>query len=282
MTTESNTVAAPASPQVAVTTPPAAGAATPAATADWSAAFDADTKALVAAKGWRGPEDALKSYANLERLMGGDRIAVPATDAAPEAWNAVYAKLGRPADADGYRLQRPQGFDGYSEELAASFRQAAFAAGLSDKQARALHDFYVAHAAERADAASEDANAASAALERSLRASWGPQYEANVALAKRAARAFAPPESLDALESAMEAPALLALFARVGAAMGEDRLVGEGERSMAMGPDQARMEIARIEGQMTDPRSALMDRSHPEHDALVRRRDALYRLAFPG
>jgi hypothetical protein len=278
MTTASigeSTAAAPESSQVAAATP-AAGAV------DWSASFDADSKALVAAKGWRGPEDALRSYANLERLMGGDRIAVPATDATPEAWDAVYAKLGRPANADGYQLQRPRGFDGYSEDLAASFRQAAFAAGLSDRQARALHDFYVAHAAERADAAAEDASAASGALERNLRATWGPQYDANVALAKRAARAFAPPESLDALEGALEAPALLGLFARIGAAMGEDRLVGEGERSLAFGPDQARMEIARIEGQMTDPRSVLMDRSHPEHDSLVRRRDALYRLAFPG
>jgi hypothetical protein len=261
---------------------PVAAATPPAGAADWSASFDAETKTLVAAKGWRGPEDALRSYANLERLMGGDRIALPAADAAPEAWDAVYAKLGRPANADGYQLQRPRGFDGYSEDLAASFRHAAFSAGLSDRQARALHDFYVAHAAERADAAAEDSSAASAALERNLRATWGPQYEANVALAKRAARAFAPPESLDALEGALEAPALLALFARIGAAMGEDRLVGEGERSLAMGPDQARMEIARIEGQMTDPRSALMDRSHPEHDSLVRRRDSLYRLAFPS
>ena len=32
---------------------------------------------------------------------------------------------------------------------------------------------------------------------------------------------------------------------------------------------------------MTDPKSPLMDRVHPEHEALVRRRDALYRLAFP-
>ncbi|MGE5537327.1 MAG: hypothetical protein ACM30I_01825 [Gemmatimonas sp.] len=278
MTEVTTTHAAPA----ATPAPTAASATAPATTADWSASFDADARALVAAKGWRSPADALRSYAHLERLMGGDRIAVPAADAAPDAWEAVYAKLGRPANADGYRLQRPEGFDGYSEDLAAGFRQAAFAAGLSDRQARTLHDFYVATAAERADAEAEQAQAASAALDRHLRATWGPQYEANVALARRAARAFAPPETLDALHGAMDAPAVLALFARIGAAMGEDRLVGDGDSSHALAPEQARSEIARIEGQMTDPRSALMDRSHPEHDTLVRRRDALYRLAFPG
>jgi hypothetical protein len=49
-----------------------------------------------------------------------------------------------------------------------------------------------------------------------------------------------------------------------------------------LGPDAARAEIARIDGQMTDPRSPLMDPSHPEHETLVRRRDALYHAAFPG
>jgi hypothetical protein len=251
--------------------------------ADWSAAFDTDTRALVAAKGWRGPEDALKSYAHLERLVGGEKIAVPPADAPTEAWHAVYARLGRPARAEDYTLAAPEGLADYSEELAAGFRKAAHAAGLSARQASALHDFYVNAAAERAraDAAADDM--AGAELASALQRAWGPQYEAKVASARRAARAFAPPEALEALERAMAAPQLVALFARIGEAMGEDRLTeGAGEgAAFALGPDAAKAEIARIEGQMTDPKSPLMDRIHPEHEALVRRRDALYRLAFP-
>jgi hypothetical protein len=268
---------------IAVTQPPAAvqPAAVPAPTSDWSAAFDADAKALVAAKGWRGPEDALKSYANLERLMGGDKIALPAADAAPEAWDAVYARLGRPPRADDYALEKPEGV-AYSDDLAAGFREAAFAAGLSDGQARALHDFYVRTASEQAAADAARGAAASEELESELRRAWGSQFDANVARARRAVRAFAPPDAIDALSASLDSPTLLSLFARIGEAMGEDRLIGDGGVLLAVGPDQARSEIARIEGQMTDPRSPLMDRAHPEHDALIRRRDALYRLAFPG
>lgn len=250
---------------------------------DWSAAFDTETRALVAAKGWRGPEDAVKSYAHLERLVGVEKIAVPAADASAEAWDAVYARLGRPARAEDYALAAPEGVAGYSEELAAGFRTAAHAAGLSGRQASALHDFYVKAAAERAraDAAADDS--ASAELASALRRTWGPQYEAKVANARRAARAFAPPEAFAVLERAMEAPQLVALFARIGEALGEDRLadgVGEGA-AFALDAGAAKREIARIEDQMTNPRSPLMDRAHPEHEALVRRRDALYRLAFP-
>lgn len=271
--TEANATAAT---QPAATQPDA-----PPSASDWSAAFDADAKALVAAKGWRGPEDALKSYANLERLMGGERIALPAADAAPEAWDAVYARLGRPARAEDYALEKPDGV-AYSEDLAAGFRDAAFAAGLSDRQAKALHDFYVQTASEKAAGEAARGAAASEELEADLRRAWGSQFDAKVALARRAVRAFAPPEAVDALSASLDAPALLSLFAHIGEAMGEDRLVGDGGALLALGPDQARSEIARIEGQMTDPKSPLMDRAHPEHDALVRRRDALYRLAFPG
>ena len=95
-------------------------------------------------------------------------------------------------------------------------------------------------------------------------------------------RAFAPTEALDALEASLEAPELLALFARIGEAMGEDRLTGDGGALLSLGPESARAEIAKIEGQMIDPRSPLMDRAHPEHDTLVARRAALYRVAFPG
>jgi len=273
--TEAATAVSAATPAPASTAP----------AADWSAPFDADAKALVAAKGWRGPEDALRSYANLERLIGGEKIALPGADASAEAWDAVYARLGRPQRPDDYTLDRPEGLAAYSDELASGFRQAAHAAGLSDRQARALHDFYVTSARERAVVESERVDAESEELAAELSRAWGPAYEAKVESARRAARAFAPPEALDALEAAIDAPQLLSLFARIGEAMGEDRLVGggtgDGAASFALGPDQARAEIARIEGQMTDPRSPLMDRAHPEHDSLVRRRDALYRVAFP-
>jgi hypothetical protein len=248
---------------------------------DWSAGFDADTQALVTAKGWRGPEDALKSYANLERLMGGEKIALPGADAPREAWDAVYSRLGRPGKPEDYAFDRPEGSASYSDELAAGFRQAAHAAGLSTQQASALHDFYMVQANERMAAEAEAADAVSEELSADLRRRWGPHYDDKLALARRAARAFAPGDALDALEDSIEAPALMALFARVGEAMGEDRLAGGGGD---FGPrfEDARAEIARIEGQMTDLKSPLMDRAHPEHETVIRRRDALYRLAFPG
>jgi hypothetical protein len=255
---------------------------TPLITGDWSSGFDADTQALVAAKGWRSPEDALKSYANLERLMGGEKIALPGADAPTEAWDAVYARLGRPAKAEDYAFDKPEGLASYSDELASGFRKAAHAAGLSARQAATLHDFYIGQAHERMAAEAEAADAASEELAVDLRRRWGADYDGKLALARRAARTFAPGNSLDRLEASIEAPALMSLFARIGEAMGEDRLTGDGGGHFAPSFDDARTEIARIEGQMTNPKSPLMDRAHPEHDSVIRRRDALYRLAFPG
>ena len=161
----------------------------PAAETEWSAGFAPDIQALVAAKGWRGPEDALKSYTHLERLMGGEKIAVPGADAPAEAWEAVYARLGRPAKADDYQFAKPEGLAGYSDELAGGFRAAAHAAGLSSRQAAALHDFYVKVAGDRAALNAEQADSASEELAVALRRKWGPNYDAKVDLARRAAHA---------------------------------------------------------------------------------------------
>ncbi len=69
--------------------------------------LDAHLGQLVAQKGWRSAKDVLTSYQNLERLVGADKLALPARDAGPEAWAPVWEKLGRPTDATGYSFAAP-------------------------------------------------------------------------------------------------------------------------------------------------------------------------------
>ena len=77
------------------------GAAEPQAPAaespSWNAGFDEDTSAYVENKGWKDPTDILNSYRNLEKFAGGSKnlIELPGVDAAPEALDSFYNKLGR-------------------------------------------------------------------------------------------------------------------------------------------------------------------------------------------
>ena len=56
---------------------------------DWQAGLEDDLAGLVQQKGWHSAKDVLASYRNLEKMLGGDRLALPRKDAGVEAWGPV-------------------------------------------------------------------------------------------------------------------------------------------------------------------------------------------------
>src|SRR4051812_33433335 len=91
------------------TAAPAAGTGAPAAF-DWkTAGLDDASAAFVAEKQFKDMSTAIQSHRNLEKLVGvpADKLLRLPTDDSPEAWNAIYDKLGRPKDAAGYNLPLP-------------------------------------------------------------------------------------------------------------------------------------------------------------------------------
>ena len=71
-----NPEAASAESVVAVETTPAIET-TELTQSDW---VSADYKEVVDAKGWQSADDVLKSYVNLEKAMGKERLALPEAD----------------------------------------------------------------------------------------------------------------------------------------------------------------------------------------------------------
>ncbi len=263
---------------------PAEGAGS---TPDWVTALDPDLAALAVAKGWREPGEALRSYAHLERRIGGEKIALPAPDAPAEDWHEVWSRLGRPASPADYGLAPPPEGAAYDAAAADWFRGVAHAIGLSDRQAQQLHDAFLdrvaattqAAQAETDGEANVDGDASGAGIEAQLRALWGRDYPARAADLRRAIAAVLPEdEAVFALAEAVGEVPLLQLLAKVGAAFGEDSLVGG---TGAGGDPQA--EIRRIQAAAQEnPRHPYLDRSHPEHAATVRRMAALFERAQAG
>lgn len=254
------------------------GGTTPAAGADAATAtpwYDTSYGPLVETKGWKSANDALQSYANLEKTLGADKIALPGKDAKPEDWDAVWNKLGRPEKPDGYAFQAPENLPGYDQGFADWFRDTAHKAGLNGNQAAALHDAFVAFS-EQEMAAREEANREG---EAKLRQEWGRAFDQKVALAKRATQAFGGDvEILDKLEGALGYDGVVKMFSAIGEAMGEDAIKGGGGSGFAMTPDAAKAEIAKIQG---DSKSPYYDKMHPEHKLLVEKMERLHRVAYP-
>ncbi|MBV5325379.1 MAG: hypothetical protein J0626_08980, partial [Rhodospirillaceae bacterium] len=238
-----------------------------------------DLGALVQQKGWRSARDVLTSYQNLEKLVGGDRVAVPARDAGPEAWGPVWDKLGRPQEPGGYDFAPPEGV-AYDKAHADWFRETAFKLGLSQDQARDLHDAFLAHfpAAENSVAEAEP--------EVDLKQLWGRQYDRNMAAARRAYGTFLGDEtSFEAIAGNMGEGALMELLAKVGRAIGEDSITaradakGHGPRSAG----EALSEIARLQqAAKADPKHPYVNKTHPDHPATVKRMEDLFAVAYGG
>lgn len=248
---------------------------------DWRADLDDGLGALVQQKGWRSARDVLASYQNLEKLVGGDRVAVPARDAGAEAWGPVWDKLGRPKDAAGYDFAPPEGIR-YDKAHADWFRETAFKLGLSQDQARALHDAFLAQfpAAEQFDSEPP------AESEVDLRQLWGRQYERNMAAARRAYGAFLGDEKpFDEIADGIGEGALMDLLAKVGRAIGEDSITaradakGNGPRSAG----EALSEIARLQqAAKADAKHPYVNKTHPDHKATVKRMEDLFAVAYGG
>lgn len=254
---------------------------------DWKGALGdrhAAFEPLIAGKGWKTPAEALDGYANLEKMIGGDKIVLPGKDAKPEDWNPIWSKLGRPEKPEGYELKKPENFEAYSDDLARGFRAEAHKHGLSAKQAAALHDWWVGQTQgmlqQGGEAQQAQAEKDAAALAEAIKTGWGAEKDAKLEAAKRAARHFGfTNEMLDALEKTAGSFAMLDGFARIGAGLTEDKISGRGGGIQSAADAQA--ELRRLEGDK-DFRAAYLDRGHPGHSEAVRRMTELSQKAAPG
>jgi hypothetical protein len=174
---------------------PNAGDGSNGAGTDWLAGLEADNRSIVEAKGWKGPQDAIKSYRELETRLG-QTLSVPGKDATAEDWNKLYEKLGRPESPDKYELKvdrtnLPAEMP-YDETFAVEFRNWAHEAGLNPRQVQALHDKWVGKYADGFTKSAQTLVSEQETAHRELTAKWGDAqseaYKKQVELMSRAAR----------------------------------------------------------------------------------------------
>ena len=207
-------------------TPPATPPAPPPASGGWTEGLDADTQALVAAKGWKDPAGVLNSYRNLEKMLGGEKLPVPKSPEDKDAWNSLYKVIGRPDAPTGYDLDKIPGIDAAT---AGKFAELAHANGLSLQAAQALAKFDLERT-QAARATSEEAFAASAAADvDSLRQSWGQNFDANKEAASRAFKhSGLTQQDVDLLDRTLGVARTMELFSSFGRTMLEAKPVGFG------------------------------------------------------
>lgn len=182
-----------ASPQATTTT------TTTTAPADWLVGFDQDVREAITAKGYKSAAEVGRGWLAASKLIGVDPsqvIKLPGKDADAAAWDAVYAKLGRPEKSDGYSLPEPLKDD----PLAGAFRDVAHKSGLTAKQFEATLGWYTAEASKVAEQQARQAEQAQEKRLSALQAKVGPdKWPGYLEEARRAARTLLPESYTDAV-----------------------------------------------------------------------------------
>ena len=220
-----------------------------------------------------------KSYRHLESLVGKKGLVPPGDDAAPEQVDAFYRQLGRPDTAAAYVFEKPEDFPNdaaFNEKRLGAFKEAAYAAGLSQRQFGALVDWanrYESGEVAAWNAQKERAQKTSVEILRADPELGGDAFDGTLALARKVAMRFGD-ETLVNDSAFGDRPDVIRLLARIGRAMGED-----GMAAVQDGGDRAAK--GRIDAVFGDKNDPYWDARHPEHERRVEEVSRLFARAHP-
>jgi len=196
-----------------------------------------------AAQKFAGPTEALRSYVELERRLGR-AVVLPGEDADEAEVRQFHRRLGVPEHPEDYPVRFPERLDpgeadGVLAERQGRFLAAMQAAGATPGVVQAALDWFGGEVDGLEGAAAAQRDRVEAAAEDELRRDWGPDYDRNLALARRAVRRFGPEEGEALAELTLSdgsrlgsQAGFLRLLAAVGGALLEDQpLIGPGGSS---------------------------------------------------
>lgn len=213
----------------------------------WSKFGDEATRGYAETKNFPSAEEAVRSYQNLEKLMGSkaNAVMIPGDDAKPEELSAFYDKLGRPGAPENYPVP-----DAFKEDaLVKGFAGEAHKLGITSKQFEGVMGFLAAQQQAQTDVDNGKRDAAAAADIEALRKdNPGVKYDALIENGRRAVRSLGlDGDTLGKIEGAIGTRGMLEMFGKIGASGGEAPFI-EGSRSGGMpSVEAARVEYASLQ-----------------------------------
>lgn len=239
----------PAGTPPAATPPAATASATPpAGDGKWWTTFgDEATRGFAETRNWSSPEETVKSFMNLEKIIGAkaNAIVVPGADAKPEDWNAFYDKIGRPGAPDNYALP-----DALKDDPAVkSFAAEAHKAGLTTKQFEGVMSFVTTQTQAVQEAQQrqfeQQSESDMATLKRDMP---GTKYDEFIETSRRGMRALGiDADTTTKIERALGAKGMLELLNKVGAMGAEATFIDGGRTGGDPTVEGARIELANLQ-----------------------------------
>lgn len=280
---EDNGSADAGNPAAEAAPPPSAPAAE--TKASWiEGVSDPDIRAYAETKGFHNTtvDNVVKSYQNLEKIMGADKagrtVVLPGIDADEKALGDFYTKLGRPEKADGYELPVPEGDDGKMADWA---KGVFHEAGLTSKQAAVVAEKWNEYIGGAAATASEQSQAASQEAESTLKKEWGAAFDQKVAGIDRAAKQLGMDDAqLTGLRDSMGPVAAMKFVDNLASKLGEAPMDNDNINPTGgmLTPAAAKVELSKLSLDK-EFMTAWLDRSHPSHKWAMEKKQNLSKMA---
>jgi hypothetical protein len=285
----------------------AAGAGSGQAAAKWwESLSDANLKTSPNISRYDTVEAAAKALDEATKRLGVPpdqllRLPTKPDDAA--AYEEIYKKLGRPDKAEDYGVKFADDASDEAKAVGGKLIETAHKIGLNKAQLAPLVELLNGETAAAAKAEADHAAAEAAATQAALKAEWGPKfstYEKEIPklladlggkegkdgklIPATGAEFQALLDDMNArgLGNSLPLNRLLARICDMRAEPGKMPGAGEADRgredSRGMTPVQATAALRAFEADKSKT-DALMDRSNPQHKAMVEERDRLARMA---
>tara|TARA_R110000751_G_scaffold125400_3_gene227028 strand:- start:284 stop:1090 length:807 start_codon:yes stop_codon:yes gene_type:complete len=209
-----------------------------------------------------------KSFTHAQRMVGADKIVKPHASWTDDQWTDHYANTGRPEASSGYEFEQ---LNAMNDNTLEQFRESAFAAGLSGKQAQKVAEFMDNGLGQMETDRAEQTETLRYEGEQILRQEYGKAYEQKVNQAHSAARQMlgGDAELLETVELSDgrllgDHPDIIKMFSAFAEQIGEDNLHGDTAEAV-----MTRGEISQQLGQLMRLDGPYGNGQHPEHDAYV-------------
>jgi hypothetical protein len=201
-----------------------------------------------------------EAHANLEKLLGHEKVPIPKGDDDTEGWNRFSKAMGIPDKAEAYGLPDPQlaeGIQGMAVDKN-KFSEIAHAHKLTPAQAKGLWEAYTSMTNETFSKHMQEQEAQLDHTINSLKGEWGDAYETNVELGQLVINKFADsPEMNDFVTATLsKSPLGIKFLAKLGDQFAEHNMGEFKMKRFSLGPEQAQEEIDKI----------VKDPGHPYND----------------
>lgn len=213
-------------------------------------------------------ETLAKNYANAQKIIGADKMAVPNKNWSNEEWRQAFKKMGLPETKDEYKLvDDPKSLTHVDEKFLNSFQEVAFEKGVLPGQAKELLQWVNDYEKSETESYIENTQKSQQEELNALKNEWGEAYETNLSKAKAALKEFASEEDKEKIKSLGlgNSAFFIKMLSSAGELLSEDKIIGHSTgMDPKYTPDMAQKEIDQI---MSNKDHPYWNSEHGEHKA---------------